>query len=177
MEIDGHVYGSYLLAEAFNSSIFFHPRPSAIGYNLSQSGSYPYSPGNPELTNLTIKYIEEFLEENPGVNVSQIPYAMVSYSASGLDPDIPVQGAYLQIPPRVSTNLSLLLSNTSLHMSRREASAYLYGLVNSSVQQNFPPLFGTYYVNVVWLNVQIIKLLMDAGIVGPASLSSGRFTS
>lgn len=62
-------------------------------------------------------------------------------------------------------------------MSRREASAYLYGLVNSSVQQNFPPLFGTYYVNVVWLNVQIIKLLMDAGIVGPASLSSGRFTS
>ena len=43
VKIDGKVYGSYLLAEAFNSSIFFQARPSGIGFNLSQSGGPSYS--------------------------------------------------------------------------------------------------------------------------------------
>ncbi|BAB59643.1 K+-transporting ATPase C chain [Thermoplasma volcanium GSS1] len=158
IKIDGKVYGSYLLAEAFNSSIFFHPRPSAIGYNLSESGSYPYSLGNPEVLNLTEKYLDEFLKDNPGINASQIPYAMLSYSASGLDPNIPLQGALIQIP-RISIALHSITNNS---VSLWEN--YLNDLVNKYTTQNFP-FFGSYYVNIMYLNVNILEYLMNNGYI------------
>ncbi|WP_237265366.1 potassium-transporting ATPase subunit KdpC [Thermoplasma sp. Kam2015] len=158
VKIDGHIYGSYLLAEAFNSSFFFQPRPSAIDYNLSESGAYDYSLGNPQMLNLTEKYLHQFMKENPGVNISEIPYAMISYSGSGLDPDIPLQGAIIQIP-----RISIALHNIT-NLSVKYLYSYLHSMVNRSKVQNFP-FFGSYYVNVVRLNVNIIEFLLHGGYI------------
>ncbi|WP_297027431.1 potassium-transporting ATPase subunit KdpC [Thermoplasma sp.] len=163
VEIDGHIYGSYLLAEAFNSSFFFQPRPSAIDYNLSESGSYDYSLGNPAMLNLTEKYLHRFLSENPGVNISEIPYAMISYSGSGLDPDIPLQGAIIQIP-----RISIALHNIT-NLSISYLYSFLYSIVNSTKAQNFP-FFGSYYVNVVHLNVDIIEFLLRDGYISRSQI-------
>ncbi|MGC8609411.1 MAG: potassium-transporting ATPase subunit KdpC [Thermoplasmata archaeon] len=154
IKIDGKIYGSYLLAQAFNSSIFFHPRPSAIDYNLSESGSSLYSLGNPKELNITEGYLNEFLKENPGINVSQIPSAMISVSDSGLDPDIPLAGALIQV-----NRVAIALNNSS-GLSLSYVHSFLLSSINEDKVQNFP-FFGSYYVNVVTLNVQIIEMLQE----------------
>lgn len=169
VKIDGKVYGSDLLAEAFNSSIFFQPRPSGIDYNLSQSGAYSYSLNNQNTLNLTHKYIKEFMKENPGINESQIPYEMVSYSGSGLDPDIPLQGAYLQVP-RIAISIHELSVNASHILNISTIESFLNESIKHNEQQNFP-FFGTYYVNVVALDFEIINMLMSEGIISNSFLN------
>ena len=165
VEINGKVYGSYLLAEAFNnSSLFFQARPSVTSYNLSESGSCTGSGDSSQSLNFTLKALKEFESKNPGVNLSSIPFAMIAYSASGLDPNIPVEGAYIQIP-RIASNLSILF-NGSLSISVLESDLMQY--INSSEQQNFP-IFGSYYTNTMVLNVDIINLMIKNGVV-PKSL-------
>lgn len=153
------VYGSVYLAEAFNGSEFFHPRPSAVGYNLSDSGVPNYSIDNPALLNLTKEYIREFQQNNPGINLSEIPYSMVAYSGSGLDPDIPLSGAYVQIH-RVAGNLTSLINGGANQVSEGTIQAFLYNLVNSSRQETFP-VFGTYYANTLKMDFAIMLYLKN----------------
>ncbi len=157
------VYGSSYIAEAFNGSEFFHPRPSAVGYNLSQSGVLNYSIDNPQLLNITKNDIIKFEQENPGINLSRIPYSMVAYSGSGLDPNIPVSGAVIQIH-RIASNLTHLINLKDGNGSTVKITAYLNNLVNSSKAQTFP-VFGSYYVNTVKMNFAILLYLKsDFGI-------------
>jgi K+-transporting ATPase ATPase C chain len=169
VSINGTVYGSYYLAEAFNLSIFFQPRPSAINYNLSQSGSYNYSLDNPALLNTTKNYIDRFLQMNPNITISQITEDMVSYSGSGLDPNIQVQDALIQVP-RISQNLSLMFMNHSVFFTSGKLSTLLDGMIKSDEAQNFP-IFGSYYINTVQINVQIIELLMQKGVIDSSFLN------
>ncbi len=166
--INGTVYGSYYLAEAFNFSIFFQPRPSAIGYNLSESGAYSYSIDNPQLLNLTKDYIHRFLQDNPNVTISQISDDMVSYSASGLDPNIPVEDALLQVT-RIAQNLTIFYAAKDVSISVSAMTNNLVDLIASNEQQNFP-LFGSFYVNVVQLDMSIIYNMMNHGIISQSFL-------
>lgn len=159
VKIGGKIYGSYLLAEAFNSSIFFQPRPSAISYNLSQTGGGSCSLDSSAMFNLTDKYIKEFEKENPGINLSQIPEGMVSFSGSGLDPNIPLQGATDQVN-RISLSIHDLLENRSLDIGVKNITNFLMSKINENKKQNFP-FFGSYYVNTVFLNFAIIDYLMN----------------
>ncbi|MCL4329467.1 MAG: potassium-transporting ATPase subunit C [Candidatus Thermoplasmatota archaeon] len=167
--INGTVYGSYYLAEAFNFSIFFQPRPSAINYNLSESGAYSYSIDNPQLLNLTREYIHRFLQENPNVTVSELSIDMVSYSASGLDPSIPVADALLQVP-RIAQNLSIFYAARDVPVTISSMSSYLVGLISGNEQQNFP-VFGSFYVNTVQLDISIIESMISHGIINQSFLN------
>lgn len=158
--IDGKVYGSYLLAEAFNSSIFFQARPSAIGYNLSQSGGLSYAIDNSNLINQTRAYLVQFEKENNLTSASQIPTSMITYSGSGLDPNIPLQGAIDQVG-RISQNLSAF-TNGSLPVNF--TYDYVVNITASDISYNFP-IFGSPYVNTVVLNFDIINLLMEKGYI------------
>lgn len=172
VKINGKVYGSYLLAEAFNSSIFFQPRPSAVWYNLTQSGGYEFAPDNASTINLTQEYLHQFMNENPGLNASQIPYSMVAASASGLDPNVPLAGAIVQVP-RIAEAIHNLSVNASANGSSVLSVTYLKQFLNQSVnqdkRQNFP-LFGSYYVNTVTLNFDIIEMLMNQNIISQSFL-------
>ncbi len=164
--IDGKIYGSYLLAEAFNSSIFFQARPSGIGYNLSGSGGPSSSIDSNALLNETKGYLKLFEQENNLSNASQIPEAMVAYSGSGLDPNIPLQGAIDQID-RISVNLSAL---TNYSLSFTEAQNFVVNITASDIMYNFP-IFGSPYVNTVTLNFEIINMLMDRGYIQQSFLN------
>jgi K+-transporting ATPase ATPase C chain len=108
------------------------------------------------------------MQENPGVNESEIPYDMVSYSGSGLDPNIPVQGALLQIP-RIIASIHSLSVNQSHTLGVNSIQSFLNETVQKYQRQNFP-FFGTYYVNVVALNFAIINMLIDKGVISSSFL-------
>ena len=168
VEVNGTVYDSAMLARAFNNSFFFQPRPSATDYNLSQSGSTSYSLGNPALLNQTEALIQQFLKDNPTINESQIPYAMVSYSGSGLDPDVPLQGAIIQVP-RIAVSIHDLALKSNIIMSNGSISEFLNATINSDKFQNFP-IFGSYEVSVVSLNLAIIDYMIGNGVISSSFL-------
>ncbi|HLH85353.1 MAG TPA: potassium-transporting ATPase subunit C [Thermoplasmataceae archaeon] len=162
---NGTIYGSYLLAEAFNASFFFQPRPSDTNYNLSESGGPSGSLGSNLTLNQTLQYLHQFMSMNPGINVSEIPYAMVAPSASGLDPNIPVQGAEVQ-EPRIERSISSLFSSRGKSVNESAVYSFLNETIRSYEEQNFP-LFGSYYVNTVQLNLAIIGYLQKNGVLPP----------
>ena len=163
IEDNGTVYGSYLLAQAFNESYFFQPRPSATDYNYSASGSGPYSVDAKQLINQTKNLIDKFQKENPSINISDIPYSMVSYSGSGLDPDIPLKGALDQVS-RVAGSLHSIMIASGENITNSSLESFLNTTIQDHTDQNFP-LFGTYYVNTVQLNIAILNLLISKGII------------
>lgn len=166
VNLNGTVYGSYLLAQAFNESYFFQPRPSAIGYNQSQSGSVCCSPNTNASINLTEKNIRDFREMNPNITLSQIPGEAIMDSASGLDPNIPLSLALLE-EPRVVRALSHLANHTGVALTN--IGSQIMHLINTSKKQNFP-VFGSYYVNTMYIDVGIIEILLSKGVINQSSL-------
>ncbi len=97
---DGTVIGSSLIGQNFASPRYFHGRPSAAGdkgYDASNSGGSNLGPTNKALIENVRTRLSTLIEQNPGVNASQVPVDMVTASGSGLDPDITPAGAEIQI--------------------------------------------------------------------------------
>jgi len=97
ISVKGQVVGSRLLAQAFTSDRYFHPRPSAAGngYDPLNSGGTNYSPSNQKLVTRIQGDIDKLHAENP---TQPVPIDMVTTSASGLDPEISPAAAEFQIP-------------------------------------------------------------------------------
>lgn len=89
---EGRIIGSRLIAQSFASDRYFHPRPSACGYNARAAAGSNLSPLNPKLTDRAsaIISVHGVNSENP------IPADLVTASGSGLDPDITVSAARFQ---------------------------------------------------------------------------------
>lgn len=94
---NGQVIGSGLIAQSFTSDKYFHPRPSAAGngYDATSSGGTNLAQSNAKLPQRMQADIDKLAAENPG---KPVPIDMVTYSASGLDPDITPDNAYFQAP-------------------------------------------------------------------------------
>jgi potassium-transporting ATPase KdpC subunit len=94
---DGTVIGSELIAQSFTSDKYFHPRPSAAGngYDATSSGGTNLAQSNAKLPPRMQADIDKLAAENSG---KPVPIDMVTYSASGLDPDITPDNAYFQAP-------------------------------------------------------------------------------
>jgi potassium-transporting ATPase KdpC subunit len=92
---DGQVIGSELLAQSFTSDRYFHPRPSAAGngYDATSSGGTNLAQSNAKLVQRIQGDIDALAAKNPG---KPVPIDMVTYSGSGLDPDITPDNAYYQ---------------------------------------------------------------------------------
>jgi K+-transporting ATPase, C subunit len=97
LEKNGRIIGSALIAQNFDKPEYFHPRPSAVNYNASLSGGSNLGPTNIDLINNVNDNINNILTENSNAYMSDIPIDMVTASASGLDPHISPQSAYLQV--------------------------------------------------------------------------------
>lgn len=102
--VNDKVVGSKLIGQEFTSDMFFHGRPSTINYNTTttesttfETGSTADSANSSKLTSSVESRINKFLTENPTVARHNLPASLFTESASGLDPDITLQGAEVQI--------------------------------------------------------------------------------
>jgi K+-transporting ATPase ATPase C chain len=96
ISMNGKTVGSELIGQQFDSAIYFHSRPSAISYNPLPSGGSNYGLTNIKLKNQFDLRKNQFIEFNQLDSLTAIPSEMLFASASGLDPDISPEAAFLQ---------------------------------------------------------------------------------
>jgi len=90
---EGRIIGSRLVAQAFTSDRYFHPRPSACDFNARAAEGSNLSPTHPKLAERASAIIATYqvAAGNP------IPADLVTASGSGLDPDITEVAARYQV--------------------------------------------------------------------------------
>ena len=94
---DNKIIGSELIGQAFDSSIYFSSRPSAISYNPLPSGGSNFGLTNKKLKELVNFRKNEFIKNNLLDSTAKIPAEMLFASGSGLDPHISYNAAMLQM--------------------------------------------------------------------------------
>ena len=148
--VNDKVVGSKLIGQEFTSDMFFHGRPSTINYNTTttesttfETGSTADSANSSNLTSSVESRINKYLTENPTVARHNLPASLFTESASGLDPDITLQGAEVQID-RVSKATGI---------SRVDLIKY----INESKESVSPS--GETLINVLQLNIKIAEAL------------------
>ena len=138
---NGKVVGAANVGQVFTDSIYFWGRPSAVDYNGGGSGGSNKATTNPEYLAQVEERIDAFLAAHPYLSREEVPAEMVTASGSGLDPDISIRGAEVQIR-RVAE-------------ARGMSEAEVKEIVEEQTKAPWLGLFGTYKVNVLKLNVAL----------------------
>ena len=140
---DGDAVGSALIGQPFSDPKYFWGRPSATSpfpYNAALSTGSNLGPTNPDLAAQVKARIEALRAADPG-NAAPVPVDLVTASASGLDPDISLAGAFYQVP-RVARTRGL-------------SEAAVRNLVQSHVTGRQFGVLGEPRVNVLALNLAL----------------------
>ena len=151
---NGRVVGSALIGQPFSRPEYFHPRPSAVGYDAAASGASNLGPTSAMLDSQVRARIDTVVTSDAGVR-GHIPSDMVTASGSGLDPDISPANAWLQVA-RVAR-------------ARRVDSAAVRALVDRHTNGPQFGIFGDPRVNVLLLNVAL-----DSAFGTPAPAAPGK---
>jgi K+-transporting ATPase ATPase C chain len=136
------IRGSLLLGQNFTDSIYFHPRPSAIDYNPMPSGGSNLGLTSKLLYQQFHERKRNFELTNSIDSMKQIPAEMLFASASGVDPEISKEAAYLQVPRIVQAR--------NFH---NQAAIELYKLIDEITMSPDLGILGTERVNVLKLNI------------------------
>ncbi len=140
VDTSGTPVGSELVAQAFSSPAYFHPRPSAAGdrgFDPMASGGSNLGPTSAKLRERVAADVTRLLGENPGAPVP-VPAELVTASGSGLDPHVSPAGAAWQVE-RVAA-------------ARGVSPARIQALVADSVEGRDLGILGEPRVNVLLLN-------------------------
>lgn len=121
----GRAVGSALIGQTFSGPKYFHGRPSAAGegYDAAASAGSNLGPSNPELLKRITQQERIIRAENNLTQDQKIPIDMITVSASGLDPHISPEAAYLQAERVASSrDLSVERVNAVLvkHIEKRQ---------------------------------------------------------
>jgi potassium-transporting ATPase KdpC subunit len=138
IERDGVVIGSALVAQGFESPAYFHPRPSATGWDAAESGASNLGPSNADLIAAVRERAEAWRALNGG---EVVPVDAVTGSGSGLDPHISVASALGQAA-RVAE-------------ARGIPEDELRALVEAATEGPWLGIFGEPRVNVLLLNLAL----------------------
>ena len=145
---DGKVIGSHLIGQNFSDSIYFQPRPSAISYNPLPSGASNLGLSSTLLREQMITREKEFRVKNFLADSITIPSEIVFASASGVDPHISKEAAFLQVPRIIKSRaLNTIQSNL------------VYKLIDSLTENRQFGIFGNEVVNVLNLNIKLDELI------------------
>ena len=92
----GRVVGSSLLGQDWKGEQWFHGRASAVGYDANGSGGSNLGPNSADLA-AAVKERLAATAKDDGVSAAQVPVDLVTASASGLDPDVSLPSALVQV--------------------------------------------------------------------------------
>lgn len=132
------------IGQSFTDPKYFNSRPSAVAYNAAGSGGSNKGLSNPEYLAEVQKRIDTFLIQNPEINKSEIPADLVTASGSGLDPNISVQAAKVQI--------KRIAKITNIKQEK------LVHLIEENTEKPLLGIFGPEKINVLKLNIALDKL-------------------
>jgi len=144
LSVNGKVVGYANVGQKFTDDKYFWSRPSAAGYNAAGSSGSNKGPSNPDYLTDVKAHIDTFLAHNPTVKKEDIPADLVTYSGSGLDPDISPAAAYIQID-RIAA-------------ARKISKDSITALVDANIQKPLLNSLGTARVNVLKLNIALDEL-------------------
>ena len=96
IELDGKILGSRLVAQPFTDPKYFQARPSAANYDPMAMAGSNMARTNPELTKMIEQRIAD-IEVREHIERSQIPSDLVTASGSGIDPEISLKSAMIQV--------------------------------------------------------------------------------
>src|SRR5580658_3687726 len=141
VEYNGKVVGYANIGQRFTEDKYFWSRPSAVAYNAAGSAGSNKGPSNPDYLKDVQAHIDTFLVHNPGVKKEDIPAELVTYSGSGLDPDLSPGGAKIQV--------------ARIAAVRRLSEDKVDALVDRYTQRPLWGIFGPAKVNVLRLNIAL----------------------
>ena len=137
---NGKTYYSNI-GQSFTQDKYFNSRPSAVNYNAAGSAGSNKGPSNPTYLAEVQARIDTFMVHNPSINKADIPSDLVTASGSGLDPNISVEGAKVQIK-RIAKVRSI-------------SEEKLLQLVDNQTEKPLFGLIGTSKINVLKLNLAL----------------------
>ncbi len=143
ISVGGQTAGSDLIGQPSSDPKYFWGRLSAtapFAYNAASSSGANYGPSSPALTDAVKARLDALKAVDPG-NDRPVPVDLVTFSASGLDPDISVAAALYQAP-RIA------------HIRGLDEAAVV-ALVNSHVTRRQLGFLGEPRVNVLRLNLAL----------------------
>jgi K+-transporting ATPase ATPase C chain len=132
------------VAQKFTENKYFWSRPSAVDYNAAGSGGSNKGPNNPDYLAEVKTRIDTFLLKNPTVKRSEVPSELVTASGSGLDPNISVQGAKVQVDRIAKT--------------RNLDKQKVLEIIEKNTEKPLLGMLGTEKINVLRLNIELDKL-------------------
>jgi K+-transporting ATPase ATPase C chain len=140
---DGTVYGSEIIGQAFSDDQYFNSRPSAAGagYDASNSSATNLGPTSQKLHDSIQAAVVAYRKQNGMPADALVPADAVTSSASGLDPDISVKNAMLQVPRVAKT--------------RKLSQDAVTALVRKYTEGRDFGIFGEPRVNVLKLNLAL----------------------
>lgn len=142
--VNGKVVGYANIGQKFTEDKYFWSRPSAVNYNAAGSAGSNKGPTNPDYLKEVQAKIDTFLAHNPGIKKANIPAELVTYSGSGLDPDLSPAAALIQV--------------SRIARARDLPEDRIRALVNANIQRPLLGLFGPARVNVLKLNIGLDNL-------------------
>jgi len=140
----GKVVGYENIGQKFTDDKYFQGRPSAVEYNAAGSAGSNKGPSNPDYLQVVQDRIDTFLVHNPTVKKSEIPSDLVTASGSGLDPNISVQAAKIQV--------------SRIAKIRNKSDQVLYDLIDKTKEGSLWGVFGPEKINVLKLNIALNAL-------------------
>ncbi len=140
---NGEIIGSRLIAQGFSGDQYFHPRPSAAGtaYDAAGSGGSNLGPLSGKLMSVIGKRAAEYRRENGLRPGTPVPADAVTASASGLDPHISPENAFLQI--------------SRVARARNMGEETVRGMVEAHIEGYELGVLGEPRVNVLMLNLDM----------------------
>jgi K+-transporting ATPase ATPase C chain len=130
--------GYKLEGQSFSQDKYFWSRPSAVAYNAAGSAGSNKGPYNPDYLKVVQDRIDTFLVHNPSITKEQIPSDLITASGSGLDPDISLQSALIQI--------------NRIAKERRIPAEKITSLIEANIEKS---INGIQKVNVLRVNIAL----------------------
>ena len=132
------------VAQKFKENKYFWSRPSAVDYNAAGSGGSNKGTSNPEYLADVKSRIDTFLLKNPTVQQSEVPSELVTASGSGIDPNISVQGAKVQVDRIAKTR----------NLDKKK----VLDIIEKNTEKPLLGMLGTEKLNVLKLNIELDKI-------------------